>query len=168
MLGLWGPNLNEFHRRLGTAEVRDRVENLYFAYLFVLRAVMKAGPLLQTVPYDTGGPAARGRRRGAGRVAPRWGRGCGCRCRQCCSRLSVRAAAAAAAAAGVAAEDQRTAELVQRLVNSQELQQACPLPFDEGRLWRGEPAPLSPMPRLLPAGPSALAARTHRRVPACT
>jgi ERO1-like protein alpha len=34
--------------------VRDRVENLYFAYLFVLRAVMKAGPQLEKYVYFTG------------------------------------------------------------------------------------------------------------------
>lgn len=32
----------------------DRVQNLYFAYLFVLRAVMKAAPVLTTFQYDTG------------------------------------------------------------------------------------------------------------------
>jgi hypothetical protein len=30
------------------------VQNLYFAYLFVLRAVMKAAPVLTTYQYDTG------------------------------------------------------------------------------------------------------------------
>lgn len=33
---------------------RDRVQNLYFAYLFVLRAVMKAAPVLTSYQYDTG------------------------------------------------------------------------------------------------------------------
>jgi len=33
---------------------RDRVKNLYFAYLFVLRAVMKAAPVLTSYQYDTG------------------------------------------------------------------------------------------------------------------
>ena len=32
------------------------MENLYFAYLFVLRAVIKAGPVLKGVHYDTGYP----------------------------------------------------------------------------------------------------------------
>ena len=54
MFGVWGPNLPEFERRLGNAGVKDRVENLYFAYLFVLRAVMKAGPLLEAYQYRTG------------------------------------------------------------------------------------------------------------------
>ena len=39
----WGPNLAMFQERLGNPDVKDRVENLYFAYLFVLRAVIKAG-----------------------------------------------------------------------------------------------------------------------------
>ena len=54
MLGVWGHNLPEFERRLGNPSVRDRVQNLYFAYLFVLRAVMKAAPLLETFEYRTG------------------------------------------------------------------------------------------------------------------
>lgn len=33
-----------------------RVENLYFTYLFVLRAAMKAGPILLDADYDTGSP----------------------------------------------------------------------------------------------------------------
>lgn len=30
------------------------MQNLYFAYLFVLRAVMKAAPVLTSYQYDTG------------------------------------------------------------------------------------------------------------------
>lgn len=45
--GRWGPNLREFRRRLGNPDARGYVENLYFAYLFTLRAVQKAAPLLQ-------------------------------------------------------------------------------------------------------------------------
>ena len=40
--GRWGPNLELFRARLGNEGVRERVENLYFAYLFVLRAALKA------------------------------------------------------------------------------------------------------------------------------
>lgn len=50
----WGPNLEEFTRRLGNTVVKERVENMYFTYLFVLRAVMKAGPLLESIDYSTG------------------------------------------------------------------------------------------------------------------
>lgn len=39
-----------------TPHHRDRVQNLFFAYLFVLRAVMKAAPVLTTYQYDTGLP----------------------------------------------------------------------------------------------------------------
>ena len=70
----------------------SRVENLYFAYLFVLRAVMKAGPILEAADFDTGMPE----------------------------------------------EDARTSALVRRLVNGTLVRQACPIPFDEGRLWKGE------------------------------
>jgi hypothetical protein len=50
----WGPNLEEFTQRLGNIAVKERVENMYFTYLFVLRAVMKAGPLLASIDYSTG------------------------------------------------------------------------------------------------------------------
>ena len=53
-LGKWGPNVKLFKERLGTPDVRERVENLYFTYLFVLRAVLKAGPLLRQAPFETG------------------------------------------------------------------------------------------------------------------
>ncbi|GFR42593.1 hypothetical protein Agub_g3523, partial [Astrephomene gubernaculifera] len=89
--GVWGHNLTDFRHRLGTPALRSRVENLYFAYLFVLRAVMKAGPLLARYEYDT----------------------------------------------GLAGEDAETAELVKQLVGSPDLGSACPMPFDEGRLWKG-------------------------------
>ena len=54
--GRWGPNLGLFEERLGNPAVKERVENLYFAYLFVLRAVQKAGPMLNRLDYDTGLP----------------------------------------------------------------------------------------------------------------
>ena len=50
----WGPNVEEFTQRLGNIAVKERVENMYFTYLFVLRAVMKAGPLLASIDYSTG------------------------------------------------------------------------------------------------------------------
>ncbi len=50
----WGPNLEEFTQRLGNIAVKERVENMYFTYLFVLRAVMKAGSLLASIDYSTG------------------------------------------------------------------------------------------------------------------
>ncbi|GIL71642.1 hypothetical protein Vretifemale_2171 [Volvox reticuliferus] len=89
--GLWGHNLTDFRKRLGTPELRDRVENLYFAYLFVLRAVMKAGPLLARYEYVT----------------------------------------------GLAEEDATAAALMRQLIELPELRSSCPMPFDEGRLWKG-------------------------------
>ena len=73
------------------AGVRERVQNLYFAYLFVLRAVMKAGPVLERFAYTTGLPT----------------------------------------------EDALTARMIKQLVNNQDVKRSCPMPFDEGRLWKG-------------------------------
>ena len=56
--GRWGPNLPLFQERLGNEGRKEHVENLYFAYLFVLRAVRKAGPLLERVAFETGMPEA--------------------------------------------------------------------------------------------------------------
>ncbi|KAG2497377.1 hypothetical protein HYH03_004535 [Edaphochlamys debaryana] len=89
--GLWGHNLTDFKMRIGTPELRYRVENLYFAYLFVLRAVMKASPLLARYEYVT----------------------------------------------GLSEEDEQTSQMVRKLVTLPELASACPMPFDEGRLWKG-------------------------------
>ncbi len=86
----WGPNLEMFKWRLGNPDVKDRVENLYFTYLFVLRAVIKAGPMLKEVHYDTGS----------------------------------------------AAEDAHTLQLMRDLVDNAALRHSCPIPFDEGRLWK--------------------------------
>lgn len=92
--GIWGPNMQMFKWRLGNPAARPYVENLYFAYLFVLRAAVKAGPILRETHFDTGSPA----------------------------------------------EDARTGELMRQLVDSQSLKHTCPIPFDEGRLWKGEGA----------------------------
>lgn len=56
--GRWGPNLPLFQERLGNEGRKEHVENLYFAYLFVLRAVRKAGPLLERAAFETGMPEA--------------------------------------------------------------------------------------------------------------
>ncbi|PNW70516.1 hypothetical protein CHLRE_17g723150v5 [Chlamydomonas reinhardtii] len=90
--GLWGHNLTDFRMRLGRPELRDRIQNLYFAYLFVLRAVTKAAPLLARYDYVTGFGAE---------------------------------------------EDAATAQLMKSLLTSPELASSCPMPFDEGRLWKG-------------------------------
>ena len=90
----WGFNLVDFHRRLGSLKVKDRVENLYFAFLFVLRAVIKAGPLLERFHYET----------------------------------------------GVTAEDDLASKLIRGLVRDPSLHDSCPVPFDEGRLWKGHDA----------------------------
>lgn len=99
--GEWGPNLSEFRRRfVDEPDAAERVANLYFAYLFVLRAVTKAAPVLADPrQYDTGNPQ----------------------------------------------EDARARELVLGMFGEDgtaaALRSACPLPFDEGRLWRGEEGP---------------------------
>lgn len=88
----WGPNLEMFKWRLGNPDVKDRVENLYFTYLFVLRAVIKAAPILKEVHYDTGSGS----------------------------------------------DDVHTHQLVHDLVDNAALRHSCPIPFDEGRLWKAE------------------------------
>lgn len=89
---IWGPNLTIFETRLAQPEQRFMLENLYFTYLFVLRAVMKAGDVLSRVDYYTG----------SGQL------------------------------------DAVTSNLMKRLVQNPELQQACPVPFHEGLMWTGE------------------------------
>ncbi|XP_042498790.1 endoplasmic reticulum oxidoreductin-1-like [Macadamia integrifolia] len=73
----------------------DRVKNLYFTFLFVLRAVTKAADYLEQAEYDTGNPS----------------------------------------------EDLKTQSLVKQLLYNPKLQAACPLPFDEAKLWQGQSGP---------------------------
>eukprot|EP00201_Polytomella_parva_P019162 CAMPEP_0175054010 /NCGR_PEP_ID=MMETSP0052_2-20121109/9255_1 /TAXON_ID=51329 ORGANISM="Polytomella parva, Strain SAG 63-3" /NCGR_SAMPLE_ID=MMETSP0052_2 /ASSEMBLY_ACC=CAM_ASM_000194 /LENGTH=785 /DNA_ID=CAMNT_0016318633 /DNA_START=502 /DNA_END=2859 /DNA_ORIENTATION=- len=95
--GVWGVNLTDFRRRLGDPVMhRGRVENLYFSYLFVLRAVTKALPLIDRFHLSTGLPD----------------------------------------------EDTRTRELLTQFRDTPELREACPSPFDEGRLWKGRDSEL--------------------------
>jgi Endoplasmic Reticulum Oxidoreductin 1 (ERO1) len=49
---LWGVNVPLYVRAVGSHE--DRLTNMYFAYLFLLRAVTKAGDALIDYPYNTG------------------------------------------------------------------------------------------------------------------
>lgn len=51
---LWGRNYGVFRDRL--AAFPSRIQNLYFTKLFVLRAVMKAGPFLRAADFSTGNP----------------------------------------------------------------------------------------------------------------
>ena len=50
--GKWGTNLPLFVKAVGSHP--DRMSNLYFTFLFVLRAVVKAGDTLTDYPYHTG------------------------------------------------------------------------------------------------------------------
>lgn len=50
----WGQNLEMFRERV--AKFPDRLQNLYFTFLFILRAVTKAGDYLTHVSYSTGNP----------------------------------------------------------------------------------------------------------------
>ncbi|KAL2633645.1 hypothetical protein R1flu_005124 [Riccia fluitans] len=86
----WGANPVMLYSRV--LQFPDRVQNLYFTFLFVLRAVTKASDYLAQAEYSTGNQV----------------------------------------------EDKRTAELMRELVNNKRLRAACPLPFDEGQMWRGE------------------------------
>jgi len=50
--GHWGYNFPLFFKAVGSHT--DRLNNLYFTFLFVLRAVVKAGDFLSSYPYHTG------------------------------------------------------------------------------------------------------------------
>ncbi|XP_009360923.2 endoplasmic reticulum oxidoreductin-1 isoform X2 [Pyrus x bretschneideri] len=89
----WGPNLSLLSDRV--LRYPDRVRNLYFTYLFVLRAVTKAADYLEHAEYDTGNPT----------------------------------------------EDLKTQSLVRQLLYNPNLQAACPVPFDEAKLWKGQRGP---------------------------
>ena len=88
----WGRNTALVHERV--LQHPERVQNLYFTYLFVLRAVIKAERYLSEAEYSTGNDA----------------------------------------------EDEITHKLVTALVGSERLRSACPIPFDEAKMWRGEDA----------------------------
>lgn len=51
----WGPNVTLLHERVLKHE--DRVRNLYFTFLFVLRAVTKASDYFAEAEYNTGNPS---------------------------------------------------------------------------------------------------------------
>ncbi|KAG5545915.1 hypothetical protein RHGRI_018170 [Rhododendron griersonianum] len=90
---LWGKNLELMHDRV--LRYPDRVRNLYFTFLFVLRAVTKAADYLEQAEYDTGNLA----------------------------------------------EDLKAQSLMRQLLYNPKLQAACPLPFDEAKLWQGQSGP---------------------------
>ena len=48
----FGSSLTEFRRRVH--DHPDRIKNLYFVYLLMLRAVIKAGPLIAKYDFDAG------------------------------------------------------------------------------------------------------------------
>jgi hypothetical protein len=50
--GQWGYNIPLYYYAVGNHP--ERIQNLYFTFLFLLRAVMKAQPLFLTFPYITG------------------------------------------------------------------------------------------------------------------
>ncbi|KAG4946842.1 hypothetical protein JHK87_042849 [Glycine soja] len=90
---LWGQNLTLMYDRV--LRYPDRVRNLYFTFLFVLRAVTKASDYLEQAEYDTGNPN----------------------------------------------EDLTTQSLIKQLLYNPKLQAACPIPFDEANLWKGQSGP---------------------------
>ncbi|KAF9667001.1 hypothetical protein SADUNF_Sadunf16G0287500 [Salix dunnii] len=89
----WGQNLELMYDRV--LRYPDRVRNLYFTFLFVLRAMTKAADYLEQAEYDTGNNT----------------------------------------------EDLKTQSLVRQLLYNPKLQAACPLPFDEAKLWQGQSGP---------------------------
>ncbi|RCI02930.1 hypothetical protein CU098_012314 [Rhizopus stolonifer] len=50
--GVWGPNLDCFVNRIGSHP--ERLQNVYFTYALLLRAVKKIGPYLDKYEYRTG------------------------------------------------------------------------------------------------------------------
>ncbi|XP_010275885.1 PREDICTED: endoplasmic reticulum oxidoreductin-1-like [Nelumbo nucifera] len=86
----WGQNLEMMYDRV--LRYPERVRNLYFTFLFVLRAVTKAADYLEQAEYDTGNPE----------------------------------------------EDLKTRSLLKQLLYNPKLQAACPLPFDEAKLWQDQ------------------------------
>ncbi|CAD6232280.1 unnamed protein product [Miscanthus lutarioriparius] len=87
----WGQNLPLLYDHV--LKYPERVQNLYFTILFVLRAVTKAADYLEQADYNTGNPE----------------------------------------------DDLKTRSLVKQLLCK--LRSACPLPFDEAKLWQGENGP---------------------------
>ncbi|WMV41688.1 hypothetical protein MTR67_035073 [Solanum verrucosum] len=92
-LNTWGRNLTLMYDRV--LKFPDRVDNLYFTFLFVLRAVTKAANYLDKASYDTGNPE----------------------------------------------DDLKTQSWIEQLVYHPKLKFACPLPFNEVRLWKGKGEP---------------------------
>lgn len=90
---LWGRNYELMYDRV--LKYPERVRNLYFTFLFVLRAVEKAGKYLEEADFDTGNLE----------------------------------------------EDLKTQSLVRQILYNPKLQTACPLPFDEAKLWKGRGSP---------------------------
>ncbi|CAN0911508.1 Endoplasmic reticulum oxidoreductin-1 [Linum grandiflorum] len=89
----WGENLTLMYDRV--LRYPERVRNLYFTYLFVLRSVMKTATYLEQAEYDTGNPT----------------------------------------------EDLKAHSLIKQLLYNTKLEAACPLPFDEAKLWKGQRGP---------------------------
>ncbi|KAL2494456.1 Endoplasmic reticulum oxidoreductin-1 [Forsythia ovata] len=89
----WGQNLSLLYDRV--LKYPERVRNLYFTFLFVLRSVTKAADYLEQADYDTGNPL----------------------------------------------EDTNTKLLMKKLLRDGKLQAACPKPFDEANLWKGQSGP---------------------------
>lgn len=89
----WGQNFEILHERV--LRYPERVRNLYFTFLFVLRAVTKASDYLEQAEYDTGNLE----------------------------------------------DDLKTQSLLKQLLYNPKLGAACPLPFDEAKLWQGQSGP---------------------------
>ena len=105
---VWEPNLDYFRRQFDGHP--DRLKNLHFAFVVLLRAVRRAAPFLSTYEYTLGGTLA--------------------------SKAGGDAITAAAASAGGDA----AGKLVQRLLDSSILKSCSSVfdAFDEGLLFREE------------------------------
>ena len=156
--GMWGPNLALFQQRLGNQEASARIENLYFTYLFVLRAFMKAGPLLSSAQYTTGCPQQDAETAGVMQqlVSPATGSSTASAAFRCTFKLLLLNEGYSGLVVlrkrhtGLLLLNQGASDRPHQRINSysgrlqvanQALQEACPVPFDEGRLWKGADAP---------------------------
>lgn len=140
----WGPNLEVFKERMTPAERCEHVSNLYFAYLFVLQAVVRAAPALSEVHYHTGMAAE-------DLATQVWLADAACKCAdEACAvpassprqfRVVTRSCKVCRSRAD-AAPRRAVQELMSRILADPALREGCAGPFDAGRMWKGDSAPL--------------------------
>ncbi|KAK9936821.1 hypothetical protein M0R45_013644 [Rubus argutus] len=141
----WGQNLSLMYDRV--LRYPDRVRNLYFTYLFVLRAVTKVslnmsafqsitlcllGGILNvlTIFYTLGNLVLPDIAYLAGMLIRAWS-----------NVFRADYLEHAEYDTGNPIEDLKTQSLTRQLLYNPKLQAACPIPFDEAKLWKGQSGP---------------------------